>query len=285
MRGESRKTPALEKKKKAERREGTEEKIEQKLEEGKIEEEIEKEIRGEEGEEIEKEREIHKISVEETKKLGTTERLALWKPKTKLGKMVKEGIVTNINEIFEKKMKIMEREIVEMLLPNLSYEMTNIGQARGKFGGGKRRVWRQVQKKGGEGNIPKFSTMVIVGNKDGYVGIGYGKAKETLPAKEKAIRNAEINIFKVVRGCGSFDCVCNEEHSIPYIVEGKCSGVRVILKPAPKGTGIVADDEIKKIFVFAGIKDIYVKSFGQTRTKFNHLKAVIDALKKLEKMI
>ena len=81
-------------------------------------------------------------------------------------------------------------EIVDILLPNLETDLLLIGQSKGKFGGGQRRVFRQTQKKTREGNKPKFSTIAIAGNKDGYVGIGYGKSKETVPAREKAFRSA-----------------------------------------------------------------------------------------------
>jgi small subunit ribosomal protein S5 len=251
----------LEKEKKGLKREAIEEKVEEK---------IEKEV------EVEEE----KLSEEEKRKKELEEKLASWLPKTELGRLVKEGKIKNIDEILEKNRKIFEPEIIDALL-DLKVELIKIGQAKGKFGGGKRRIWRQTQKKSGEGNIPKFSALAVVGNMDGYLGIGMGKAKETLPAREKAIRKAKLNIFKVIRGCGSFECICNEPHSIPLKVEGKCSSVRVKLIPAPRGTGLVCDDEIKKIFRLAGIRDIYVKSSGQTRRKYNHVKAVIDALKKI----
>ena len=116
--------------------------------------------------------------------------------------------------------KILEPEIVDSLL-SLESELLSIGQAKGKFGGGKRRAWRQTQKKTKEGNILTFSAMAVVGDKKGHVGIGYGKAKETLPAREKAIRKAKLNLAIVDRGCGNFDCSCNENHSIPITVEGE----------------------------------------------------------------
>lgn len=208
-----------------------------------------------------------------------------WTPKTKLGKEVISGKIKDIDEILDKNLKIFEPEIVDFLLPNLEVEIINIGQAKGKFGGGKRRPWRQTQKKTAEGNVPTFGCMCAVGDKNGHLGVGYGKAKETVPAKQKAIREAKLSIFKVRRGCGSFDCVCNEPHSIPVKTEGKVGSVRIVLMPAPKGTGLVADNECKKIFRLAGIKDIYTKSFGQTRTKINMIKACVEALKKLNKFV
>src|SRR3989344_8055838 len=92
-----------------------------------------------------------------------------WKPKTELGKKVKSGEIKSIEEILDKGMKILEQEIVDYLIPNLELGMIDIGQSKGKFGGGKRSIWKQTQKKTKEGNKPKFSTLVIVGNKDGYI--------------------------------------------------------------------------------------------------------------------
>ncbi|MEK6820311.1 MAG: 30S ribosomal protein S5 [Nanoarchaeota archaeon] len=206
------------------------------------------------------------------------EKLKTWQPKTKMGKLVKEGKIKNIDEILGK-YKILESEIVDSLL-KLKSELLNIGQSKGKFGGGKRRVWKQTQRKTAEGNVPSFSCLAIVGDEAGYIGSGLGKAKETLPAREKALREAKLNIIKLKRGCGSFDCSCNELHSIPFEVEGKCSSSRIILIPAPQGTGLVIGDECKKILKLAGIKDIYSKTFGQTRTTINLARACIEALKK-----
>ncbi len=205
-----------------------------------------------------------------------------WIPKTKIGKLVKSGKVKDIEQVL-KEHKVLEAEIIDTLL-KVKSDLLAIGQAKGKFGGGKRRVWRQTQKKTKEGNVLTFSALAVVGNKEGYVGLGYGKAKETLPSREKAIRNAKLSIFKVKRGCGSFDCSCKESHSIPYKTQGKCGSSKIILTPAPQGTGLVAGDEIKKILKSAGIKDIYSQSFGQTRTTLNLAKATIEALKNLNKI-
>lgn len=208
-----------------------------------------------------------------------------WSPKSVLGKKVIEGKIKNVEEIFDGNLKILEPEIIDTLLPNTQSDLINIGQAKGKFGGGKRRAWKQTQKKTAEGNVPTFACMAVLGDNDGHVGLGYGKAKETLPAKQKALRDAKINLIRVRRGCGSFDCTCNENHSIPFKVEGKIGSSKIILMPAPKGTGLVADSECRKLLKLAGIKDIYTRSFGQTRTKINMLKACFEALKNLNKMI
>jgi len=210
------------------------------------------------------------------------DRLARWVPKTKVGKLVKEKKITSIDEILDN-YKILEPEIVDSLLV-LKSDLLAIGQAKGKFGGGKRRVWKQTQKKTAEGNVPTFACMAVVGDENGHVGIGYGKAKETLPAREKAIRNAKINVIKINRACASFDCSCNEPHTVPLIVEGKSGSLRMSLMPAPQGTGLVIGDEGKKILKLAGVKDVYSKTFGQTRTTINYAKACMNALEKTKRI-
>ena len=206
--------------------------------------------------------------------------ICAWKPKTKLGKEVKEGKIKNIDEILDSDKKILEAEIVDSLL-NLKTDLISIGQSKGKFGGGKRRAWRQTQRKTKEGNVPTFSAFAVVGDENGHVGIGVGKSKETLPARDKAIRKAKLNIIKVVRGDGSFDSVGGGNTSIPFKVKGKAGGVRVTLMPAAPGTGLVAADQLKKVLKLAGIKDIYTKTFGGIRTSFNLAKACINALEKI----
>ena len=211
------------------------------------------------------------------------DKIASWVPRTKLGRRVKAGEVKDIDVILDAKEKIMEAEAVDKLV-NLKTDLIAIGQSKGKFGGGKKRAWRQTQRKTAEGNTPTFGCMAVVGDEAGHVGIGYGKSKETLPAKEKALRNAKVSITKIRRGCGSFDCSCKEPHSIPFKVKGKCGSAEITLMPAPKGTGLVIEDECKKILSFAGIKDIYTRTSGQTRTKINLAKACFWALKKTRGM-
>ncbi len=224
--------------------------------------------------------EERKRKLEEKKeKDEAKEIVAAWDPKTKLGKEVKSGKIKNIDEVLENKRKILEEEVVDSLI-NVKSDLIAIGQAKGKFGGGKRRAWRQTQRKTKAKNIPSFSTMAVIGDGKGHVGIGYGKAKETLPARDKAIRKAKLNIIKVKRGCASFDCACDELHSIPFKITGKAGSVRITLIPAPQGTGLVVANELKKVLSLAGIKDVYSKTFGKKRTTFNLIKACIDALQK-----
>jgi len=210
-----------------------------------------------------------------------TDRSEAWNPKTEVGKKVLSGEFNSIHDILDNSYPVMEAEIVDSLIPELESDLLLIGQAKGKFGGGKRRVFRQTQKKTREGNKPRFATMAIVGDKHGVIGLGYGKSKETVPAREKAVRNAKYNVFKIRRGCGSWECGCGEPHSLPFTVEGKCGSSIIKLIPAPKGTGLRVDKEVAKILAIAGIKDAWSRTYGQSRTKINLIMATEKALKKL----
>jgi small subunit ribosomal protein S5 len=209
------------------------------------------------------------------------DKLDNWVPKTELGKLVRAGKIKDIDQIFDEGRKVMEPEIIDLLLPHLSSDVLFIGQSKGKFGGGKRRAFRQTQKVNKEGASLTFGVMAVVGDGQGHFGVGFGKASETLPAKEKAARKARLNMIRIPRGCASYDCSCNENHSIPIITSGKSSSVVVKLMPAPQGTGLVISDELKKILKAAGIKDIYSHCEGRVRTTFNTAKACVNALNKL----
>jgi len=200
-----------------------------------------------------------------------------WKPRTKLGLLTKTGKIKGIDDALT--YRILEAEVIDSLI-KLESDILNIGQAKGKFGGGKRRAWRQTQKKTSEGNVPTFSCMAVVGNGEGYIGLGYGRAKETLPARAKAMRKAKLDLRKINRGCASFDCNCGENHTVPFIVEGKCGSCKVKLMPAPQGTGLVIGDECKKLLRAAGIKDVYSVTNGKIRTTINLAKACMNALDK-----
>lgn len=192
-----------------------------------------------------------------------------WEPKTNLGHMVKEGTITDIDEIFEKGLPIMELEIVDALLPDLEEEVMDVNL---------------VQRMHKSGRKVNFRVIVSVGNKNGYVGLGQGKAKEVGPAIRKAVDNAKYNIIKVRRGCGDWGCVCGREHTVPFKVSGKSGSVRVTLIPAPGGVGLAVGDVGKTIFGLAGIDDVWSQTMGQTQTTINFASAVFDALKNLSKV-
>lgn len=187
-----------------------------------------------------------------------------WIPRTRLGMLVKEGKITSIDEIFVNNLPIREPEIIDALLPDLKHEVVSVNF---------------VQRQTDAGEVSRFQVTVVVGNENGYVGIGMGKAKQIRQAIEKAIKNAKLNIIPVRRGCGSWECLCGEPHSVPFKVFGKSGSVEVVLLPAPKGVGLVAGDVAKVVLRLAGIKDVWTRSRGETRTAHNMAKAVYNALK------
>jgi small subunit ribosomal protein S5 len=205
-----------------------------------------------------------------------------WIPKTRLGKRVKAGEIENIDEILGRGTKIIESEVVDFLMPGLKSELILIGQSKGKFGGGARRPFRRTQKKIREGSRNKYTYLAVVGNEDGYVGMGKGSSRESMQARQLAMANAKRNLSRIFRGCGDWECGCRTTHSLPFEVEGKAGSVRVVLKPAPRGTGLVLADEGKKVLELAGIRDAWVETFGETRTRMNYAYAVFDALRKTQ---
>ncbi len=206
-----------------------------------------------------------------------------WKPRTSLGKKVQTREIVTIDEILDQGYRIMEAEIVDSLLPNLQIDLLEVGQSKGKFGGGKGSIWKQTQKKTSEGNRITFSAFAVVGNKDGYVGVGYGRAKETVPAREKAIRNAKLNLIKIRRGCGSWACGCKMHHSIPFKVQARAGSVTMKLMPAPRGTGLTIEQKCRRMLALAGITDVYSRTEGTTATKINLFMACFYALQQLSK--
>jgi small subunit ribosomal protein S5 len=195
---------------------------------------------------------------------GREDTLDQWKPKTHLGRMVQEGQITNINDIFEQGYRIKEVNIVEMLVPELEDEVIDINL---------------VQRQTDAGEISRFTALVAIGNKKGLLGLGIGKAPRVRNAIEKGIREAKLNIHPVKRGCGSWECDCNEPHTIPFKVSGKAGSVKVTLFPAPKGLGLVAGDTSKAVLNIGGIEDCWTKSIGKTATTNSFALATFNALK------
>jgi small subunit ribosomal protein S5 len=192
-----------------------------------------------------------------------------WIPKTLLGKKVKSGEISSINQVIESKLPLLEPEIIDYLLPDLKEKMVEFKKTTKV-----RRAGRQFS----------FRATVLVGDENEFVGVGTGKHKEKWPAVRKATRRAKLNLVKVRKGCGSWECTCGTGHSIPFKVNGKSSSVRIELIPAPKGTGLVVGDNIKDVFNFVGIKDVWSKTRGSTSTKLNFIRATINALSKTTSM-
>ena len=115
--------------------------------------------------------------------------------------MIQEGKITSIEEVFLTGIKISESQIVDSLLPDLQEEVINVNL---------------VQKQTDAGEKSRFKAIVAVGNRDGYIGLGQGKAGQVRNAIEKAAINARLNIVPVKRGCGSWECGCGKPHSVPF---------------------------------------------------------------------
>nr|WP_241855372.1 30S ribosomal protein S5 [Metamycoplasma alkalescens] len=115
-----------------------------------------------------------------------------------------------------------------------------------------------------------FSAYVVVGNKKGKVGFGHGKANEVQDAIKKAVKDAQKNIFSVpvVKG------------TIPHEIKEKFLASKVQLRPAKKGSGIIASNTVRAVVELAGYTDISTKTYG-SRTKQNIVHATVNALKKL----
>ncbi len=204
-----------------------------------------------------------------------------WKPRTELGKKVFEGKIASIDEILDSGEKIAEPEIVDKLVPGLKNELILIGGRTGKGGGIQRIPVKITAAMHKSGRRFTTSAYVVVGNENGLVGVGKGSAVEARDAIAKATQKAKMNIIRVKRGCGSWECECGGEHSVRFKTTGHAGSVYVTLLPAPKGVGLVVDSSSKKIFKLAGIKDMWIKTFGKTSTRMNTIAAIFEALRKL----
>ncbi|MGA9387602.1 MAG: 30S ribosomal protein S5 [Candidatus Bathyarchaeia archaeon] len=200
----------------------------------------------------------------------STQNLEQWVPRTRLGKMIQEGRITSIEEIFMGGFQLREPQIVDTLLPDLQEEVINVNL---------------VQKQTDAGEKSRFKAIVAVGNRDGYIGMGSGKASQVRNAIEKAAADARLKIVPIRRGCGSWECDCGKPHSTPFNTEGKCGSVRVDVIPGPRGLGLVASEVAKVILGLAGIKDCWTRSYGSTRTVPSFAYAVFQALKKTYSLI
>ena len=200
----------------------------------------------------------------------TSRTLEQWVPRTQLGKMIQEGRITSIEEVFMGGLQLREPQIVDALLPDLQEEVININL---------------VQKQTDAGEKSRFKAIVAVGNRDGYIGLGGGKASQVRTAIEKAAVDARLKVVPVRRGCGSWECGCGNPHSVPFQVEGKCGSVKIIIIPGPRGLGLVASEVAKVILGLAGIKDCWTRSYGSTRTVPSFAYAIFDALKKTYSLI
>jgi len=188
----------------------------------------------------------------------------VWTPVTKLGRLVKDGKIKSIEEIFLFSIPIKEYQIVDTLLgPSLRDEVMKIAP---------------VQKQTSAGQRTRFKCYVAVGDGNGHIGLGCKSGKEVATAIRGAIINAKMNLVPIRRGYWGLNA--GAPHTVPAKVSGKCGSVRVRLIPAPRGSGIVASLIPKKLLNMCGIEDVYTSSTGHTRTRGNLAMAVYYALAK-----
>jgi len=115
-----------------------------------------------------------------------------------------------------------------------------------------------------------FNALVVVGNHQGRIGWGYGKATEVPPAVEKAMKDGSRNMVEVAL----------EGRTIPHRVVGRFGAAKVILLPASPGTGVIAGASVRAVVESAGIQDVLTKSFGSSNP-VNLVKATINGLRSL----
>jgi small subunit ribosomal protein S5 len=117
-----------------------------------------------------------------------------------------------------------------------------------------------------------FTALVVVGDGDGTVGVGYGKAKEVPAAIAKGVEEAKKAFFKVPRIQGT----------IPHPIQGEAAAGVVLLRPASPGTGVIAGGPVRAVLECAGIHDVLSKSLGSDNA-INVVHATVDALRRLER--
>ena len=116
-----------------------------------------------------------------------------------------------------------------------------------------------------------FTALVVVGDGEGLVGVGYGKAKEVPAAIAKGVEDAKKNFFRIPRS-GS---------TIPHPVQGEAAAGVVLLRPAAEGTGVIAGGPVRAVLECAGVHDVLSKSLGSSNT-LNIVHATVAALRQLE---
>jgi small subunit ribosomal protein S2e len=177
---------------------------------------------------------------------------------------VKQGKITQLEQIYLHSLPIKEYQIIEHFLPTtLKDEVMKI---------------MPVQKQTRAGQRTRFKAFVAIGDYDGHVGLGVKCSKEVATAIRGAIIAAKLSVIPVRRGY--WGNKIGKPHTVPCKVTGKCGSVRVRLVPAPKGSGVIAARTPKKLLHMAGLEDVYTSAKGSTKTLGNFVKATFECLLK-----
>ncbi|TPX40299.1 hypothetical protein SeLEV6574_g06688 [Synchytrium endobioticum] len=184
-----------------------------------------------------------------------------WVPVTKLGRLVADGKIKKIEELYLFSLPIKEYQIVDFFLPKLKEDVMKV---------------MPVQKQTRAGQRTRFKAFVVIGDGAGHVGLGVKCSKEVANAIRGAIILAKLSVVPVRRGY--WGTILGDPHTVPAKVTGKCGSVLTRLVPAPRGTGIVAAPVPKKLLQLAGIVDCYTSARGSTKTLGNFVKATFVAI-------
>ena len=187
-----------------------------------------------------------------------------WIPKTILGKKVASGEISSMEEILSQGLRIQEAGIIKKLVPDLETKVFDVGI---------------IQKMTPNGQSTSFKALVAAGNKNGWLGIGMGKSKQMRVAIEKANNAAYINVSPIKLGCGSWECRCDQKHSVPFKVKGRGGSVTIEILPGPRGLGLVAGGKIRDLLQLAGLKDAWTTAKGSTSTMGSTSKALLNCLR------
>lgn len=186
-----------------------------------------------------------------------------WVPKTGLGRKVLNGEISSFEQLLECGKPVLEPEVFDILLPDLTEEVLEV---------------RSTQRMTSYGRKMQMRAVALVGNRNGVVGVGVGKAAETRDAIAEAVKDAKKNLIFVPRGSGSWEDVGGLQNSLPREVVGKCGTLTITIKPAPRGVGIVAGKISRKVLELAGVKDVWTFAKGRTKNILNSALATTRAL-------
>src|SRR5207247_1569960 len=140
-------------------------------------------------------------------------------PKARAGRLVPASELAALGGAVRAGHPNREPGIVDVLLPETEDEVLDVNMGQRMTDSGRR---------------VNFVITCIVGNKDGFAGLGRGRGREVGPSIRRAIDNAKLNMIEIKRGCGSWECGCQRAHSLPFRVTARSGSVVVTLKPAPQ---------------------------------------------------